>query len=158
MYVRTKAPQAVAVVLAVSASLALGGCTANGSGSAPTASTKAAALTRDGVDEDVRTAIRKAGLDPAKGKTTAVPNGVENPSTVDWIAVLDTQRAEQAVPKIGKELERLGWQPDPTGGAPLGYEKADWVLMGRSVTETDMTTLQQGESLLSIVVTDLGGD
>lgn len=138
---------AAAILLAA---VPLAGCTAND------AQSKAEAVTRDTVDRDVRAAVRKAGLDPAKGKTTNVPNGVANPSMVDWIAVLGTPQAEQALPKIGAELERLGWRAEPVGTFPLSYEKSDWTLLGRSVTEADAVTLAPGESLLTVTVTDFG--
>ncbi|MFE6083767.1 hypothetical protein [Streptomyces virginiae] len=126
------------------------GCTA---GDAPS---EAEAVTRDTVDRDVRAAVRKAGLDPAKGKTTSIPNGIAHPSAVDWFAVLDTPQAEQALPKIGAELERLGWHAEPVDTFPLSYEKSDRSLVGRSVTEADAVTLAPGESLLTVSVTDFG--
>ncbi|WP_449483491.1 hypothetical protein [Streptomyces avidinii] len=140
---------AAALVLLTAA--ALTGCTAGGGPA------EAADVTRDAVDRDVRAAVRKAGLDPAKGKTTSVPNGIANPSYVDWTAVLATPQAQAALPKIGAELERLGWHADPDGAAPLSYEKSDWLLTGRSAAEADAATLAPGESLLTVAVTDFGG-
>ncbi|MGI5447517.1 hypothetical protein ACQEVM_17370 [Streptomyces sp. CA-243310] len=115
------------------------------------------AVSRDTVAEDIRAAVRKAGLEPGRGKTTSEPNGVKNASYVDWIAVLETRQAEQALPKMGAELERLGWRRDTEVDAPLSYEKADWILLGRSVTQTDGARLAPGESLLTVAVTDFGG-
>ncbi|MFF3430333.1 hypothetical protein [Streptomyces sp. NPDC002602] len=106
--------------------------------------------------EDIRAAVRKAGLEPETGKTTSEPNGVKNASYVDWMAVLETQQAEQALPKMGAELERLGWRRDTETDAPLSYEKADWILLGRSVTQADAVRLAPGESLLTVTVTDFG--
>ncbi|MFD6915528.1 hypothetical protein ACFWB2_32290 [Streptomyces virginiae] len=143
--ITTRSVAAAAILLA---SVPLGGCTA---GDAPPE-----AVTRDTVDRDVRAAVRKAGLDPAKGKTTSTPNGIAHPSAVDWFAVLDTPQAEQALPKIGAELERLGWHAEPVDTFPLSYEKSDWSLVGRSVTEADAVTLAPGESLLTVSVTDFG--
>lgn len=145
--ITTRSVAAAAILLA---SVPLAGCT---TGDAPS---EAGAVTRDTVDRDVRAAVRKAGLDPAKGRTTSAPNGVPHPSAVDWFMVLDTPQAEQALPKIGAELERLGWHAEPLDTFPLSYEKSDWSLVGRSVTEADAITLAPGESLLTVSVTDFG--
>lgn len=148
--IATRSVAAAAVLLAATA---LTGCTAGGGGGPA----EAEEVTRDTVARDVRAAILKAGLDPAKGKTTSVPNGIPHPSSVDWFAVLGTPQAQEALPKIGAELERLGWHADPEGAAPLSYEKSDWFLLGRSVTEADAVTLAPGESVLTVAVTDFGG-
>lgn len=136
-------------ILLVAAPLA--GCTADGSGS------QAQDVDRSTVERELQAAIRKAGLDPAKGKTTGVPNGIPNPSSAGWVAVLATPEAERALPKIAAELERLGWHPDPDGSHPLSYEKSDWFLVGRSAAEADAVTLAPGESLLTLAATDFGG-
>ncbi|WP_162688884.1 MULTISPECIES: hypothetical protein [unclassified Streptomyces] len=130
----------------------LSGCTADDSDS----DSRAQDVDRNTVDRELQAAIRKAGLDPAKGKTTGVPNGVPNPSSAGWVAVLATPEAERALPKIAAELERLGWHPDPDGSHPLSYEKSDWFLLGRNVTEADAVTLKPGESLLTLTATDFG--
>ncbi|MGW6833586.1 hypothetical protein ACWGCI_09260 [Streptomyces sp. NPDC054949] len=139
---------ACAILLAVAP---LAGCTADGSAS------QAQDVDRSTVDRELQAAIRKAGLDPAKGKTTGVPNGIPNPSSAGWVAVLATPEAERALPKIAAELERLGWHPDPDGSHPLSYEKSDWSLVGRSAAEADAVTLAPGESLLTLAATDFGG-
>ncbi|MFE9481884.1 hypothetical protein ACFYNM_25155 [Streptomyces spororaveus] len=132
------------------ASVPLTGCAAGEQGA------KAEAVTRDTVDRDIRAAVRKAGLDPAKGKTTTVPNGIPHPSAVDWIAVLGTAEAEAALPRIGAELERRGWHAEPVGDVPLSYEKSDWILGGRSTNEPGLFTLAPGESVLNLSVTYFG--
>ncbi|MEU9420464.1 hypothetical protein [Streptomyces sp. NPDC051000] len=137
-----------AILLAVAP---LAGCTADGSGS------QAQDVDRSTVDRELQAAIRKAGLDPAKGKTTGLPTGTPNPSSAGWAAVLATPDADRALPKIAAELERLGWHPDPDGSHPLSYEKSDWFLVGRSVAEADAVTLAPGESLLTLAATDFGG-
>ncbi|MFJ9076495.1 hypothetical protein ACIRO3_14725 [Streptomyces sp. NPDC102278] len=109
------------------------------------------------MDRELQAAIRKAGLDPAKGKTTGPSNGTPNPSFAGWAAVLATPDADRALPKIAAELERLGWHPDPDGSHPLSYEKSDWFLVGRSVAEADAVTLAPGESLLTLAATDFDG-
>ncbi|MFE9633699.1 hypothetical protein [Streptomyces sp. NPDC006463] len=168
-------PQTAAVIaLAASAALALAGCTSAsetaGPAAAPAAASTAAAspppkatpkstgapLTRDAVDGEVRAALRTAGLDPAKGKATSETTGRKNPSQVDWTAVVTTQQAEFALPRIGEQLQHLGWQPHPVGTATLSYEKTDWVLLVGSVKQADGVALRQNESLLTVNVTYLG--
>ncbi|MFZ3472118.1 hypothetical protein ACODT3_15815 [Streptomyces sp. 4.24] len=142
----------------------LSGCSADdsgagagaGSGSGSGSGSQAQDVDRNTVDRELQAAIRKAGLDPAKGKDTGVPNGVPNPSSAGWTAVLATPEAERALPKIAAELERLGWHPDPDGSHPLSYEKSDWFLLGRNVTEADAVTLKPGETLLTLTATDFG--
>ncbi|MFG2986108.1 hypothetical protein ACGFYQ_33485 [Streptomyces sp. NPDC048258] len=176
MHTRVR-PQAAAVIaLAASAALALAGCTAAadtaaGPAAAPVAASTAPAsppakatpkstgapLGRDAVDGEVRAALRAAGIDPAKGKSTAETTGRKNPSLVDWTAVLPTQQADFALPRIGEQLQHLGWQPHSVGStATLSYEKTDWVLLVGSAKQADGVALRQGESLLTVNVTYLG--
>ncbi|MFB7467914.1 hypothetical protein ACFCZ1_31230 [Streptomyces sp. NPDC056224] len=169
-------PQTAAVIaLAASAALALAGCTsASETPAGPTAATVAAStppasppakatpkstgapLTRDAVDGEVRAALRTAGVDPAKGKATSEATGRKNPSQVDWTAVLTTQQAEFALPRIGEQLEHLGWKSHPVGTETLSYEKTDWVLLVGSVKQADGVVLRPNESLLTVNVTYLG--
>ncbi|MET9882294.1 hypothetical protein ABZZ20_03880 [Streptomyces sp. NPDC006430] len=177
MHIRVR-PQAAAVIaLAASAALALVGCTAAGDTGAgqvnassaaggknapaapsakPTAKTASAPIGRDVVDEEVKAALRSAGLDPVKGKTTAEANGKKNASLVDWTAIVTTQQAEWALPRIGAQLEHLGWRPDPVAAGTLSYDKTDWVLLVGTVKQAEGVTLRSTESLLTVNVTYLG--
>ncbi|THA29037.1 hypothetical protein [Streptomyces sp. A1547] len=85
------------------------------------------------MDEDSRKALAKAGLDPAKGMTTSERNGVKRPDMVDWIAVVKSAEAEQALPKMGAELERAGWKPARVEGNILTYRKSGWSLLASSL-------------------------
>ncbi|MEU9304664.1 hypothetical protein [Streptomyces sp. NPDC048269] len=172
MHTRVRPQAAAAIALAASAALALAGCTAASESAGPGAAASAAPasppakptprstgapLGRDAVDGEVRSALRAAGIDPAKGRTTAETTGRKAPSLVDWTAALPTQQADAALPKIGEQLQGLGWQPHPAGGtATLTYEKTDWVLLVGSVKQADGLTLRQGESLLTVNATYLG--
>lgn len=168
MYTRVRPQTAVALALAASAALVLSGCSAAADDTAGTATAAAsgapkapasskpkptaAPVSRDTVDQEVGAALRAAGLDPAKGKSTAEANGKKNASLVDWTAVLAGSQADWALPRIGAQLEHLGWRTT----APLSYEKADWVLVVGSTKQSDTVTLRSGESLLTVNVTYLG--
>ncbi|MFJ6794696.1 hypothetical protein [Streptomyces sp. NPDC091268] len=173
MHIRVRPRAAAVIALAASSALVLAGCTAAADAGAgesagkPAAATaaapkagqngKGAPLTRDAVDEEVRSALRTAGLDPEKGKATnAEAAGTKNASLVDWTAVVSTQQADWALPRFGQQLEHLGWTSHPVGTSTLSYEKTDWVLLVGSVKQADGIVLRTGESLLTVNVTYLG--
>ncbi|MFD3719960.1 hypothetical protein [Streptomyces sp. NPDC058674] len=177
MYIRVRPRAAAVIALAASAALALAGCSSAGDPAAPVADPKAPAaasapasssakstpkadtalLARDTVDEEVRSALRTAGLDPAKGKSTAEAKGTKNPNLVDWTAVLPSTQADFALPRIGAQLEHLGWRPHSGGTATLSFEKAGWVLLVGSVKQSTGVPLRSTESLLTVNATYLGG-
>ncbi|MET8752506.1 hypothetical protein ABZW32_20765 [Streptomyces sp. NPDC004667] len=159
MYVRTKLPTAAAIAVAGAAALALAGCTADQQGgaakpSAPSRSSTAAAgaFTRDTVEREVREAVRRAGIDPERGRTTTTRDGRKHPTMVDWAVAVDTGEADRSLPAIGAELERLGWRRQPRDGGLLGYEKSDWHLLATVTGKEKLAELHDGDSMLSLVV------
>ncbi|MFE2142950.1 hypothetical protein ACFXA3_14620 [Streptomyces sp. NPDC059456] len=170
MHIRVRPQTAAVITLAASAALVLAGCSsADDSGSSaskagsaqsqsakssakPTAKATGAPLSRDAVDDEVRSSLRAAGLDPEKGKGSGDTKGTKNASLVDWTAVLSTQQADWALPRFGEQLQHLGWRET----APQSYEKTDWVLLVGSTKQANTVTLKSGESLLTVNVTYLG--
>ncbi|KOY53517.1 hypothetical protein ADK59_35250 [Streptomyces sp. XY332] len=111
------------------------------------------------MDGDLRRALSKAGLDPAKGMTTSERNGVKSPGMVDWIAVVKTAEAEQALPKMGAELERAGWKPAQVEGNVLTYRKSGWSLLASSLPGGgDMPRVPEGSSMIQLSAHQLDGD
>ncbi|MFD7257089.1 hypothetical protein [Streptomyces sp. NPDC059874] len=139
--------------------LALAGCTAPvddaTASSTASASASTSPVTRDTVDKELRAAIQQAGLDPAKGMTTAERNGKKHPGLVDWIATIPTAEAEQALPKIGAELERNGWKAEPPIDSVLRYKKSGWRLLASSFGSSKMPTLAEGSSMVQLNASDL---
>ncbi|MYT24272.1 hypothetical protein GTW69_28990 [Streptomyces sp. SID7760] len=174
MHIRVRPQTAAVIALAASAALVLTGCSSSdGSGSAgvpkaaaasqpagsaakpsgkPSAKATGAPLGRDAVDDDVKSSLRAAGLDPEKGKGSGDANTTKNASLVDWTAVTTTQQAEWALPRLGDQLKHLGWHET----APQSYEKTDWVLLIGSVKQAAGVNLKANESLLTVNVTYLG--
>ncbi|WP_446585911.1 hypothetical protein [Streptomyces sp. LARHCF249] len=72
----------------------------------------------------------------------------------DWMVALPTEEADRALPAIGTELERLGWRREPKDSPVLSYEKSNWGLLASSMSNTKIPSLRDGDSLLSVVVTD----
>ncbi|MFJ9645931.1 hypothetical protein [Streptomyces sp. NPDC101206] len=164
MHLHARRPAAAAAVPAASTALALAlvltGCTgadaAGGAKPSPTSTKRAASADRDTVEAEVRALVRAAGLDPAQGRTTSAPNGVEHPSRVDWTAVLDTPRAERSVQAVRAEAERRGWHPEPLEEGKVVYEKSGWMLMVGSSATADVVVLRDGESLLTVFADSWG--
>ncbi|MFD5506272.1 hypothetical protein ACFWIB_00645 [Streptomyces sp. NPDC127051] len=167
MHIRVRPQTAAVIALAASAALALAGCSSSdGSGAAaapkpaaaasqsakPSAKATGAPLGRDAVDDEVKSSLRAAGLDPEKGKGSGDTNMTKNASVVDWTAVTTTQQAEWALPRLGEQLKHLGWRET----APQSYEKTDWVLLIGSTKQSSTVNLKSGESLLTVNVTYLG--
>ncbi|MFE5535210.1 hypothetical protein [Streptomyces sp. NPDC056492] len=165
MHIRVRPQTAAVIALAASAALVLAGCSSSdGSGKegAPKAAASSAAqpaakgaeapVSRDTVDQEVRSALRAAGLDPEKGKGSGDADNTKNASQVDWTAVVNTQQVEGALPKIAEHLKHLGWRET----APNSYEQTDWVLLVGSVKQSGTVSLKSNESLLTVNVTYLG--
>ncbi|MEV6576864.1 hypothetical protein AB0M92_01705 [Streptomyces sp. NPDC051582] len=164
MHIRVRPQTAAVIALAASAALVLAGCSSSdGSGAAgaqkaaessaqPAAKGGEAPVSRDTVDQEVRSALRAAGLDPEKGKGSGDADNTKNASQVDWTAVVNTQQVESALPKIAEHLKHLGWRET----APQSYEQTDWVLLVGSVKQSTTVNLKSNESLLTVNVTYLG--
>ncbi|MER7466808.1 hypothetical protein [Streptomyces sp. NPDC097981] len=111
------------------------------------------------MDGDFRKALTKAGLDPAKGMTTSTPNGVKRPDMLDWIAVVTSGEAEQALPKMGAESERAGWKPARVEGNVLTYRKSGWSLLASSLADgTQLANVPEGSSMIQLNAHQLDGD
>ncbi|MEU5807603.1 hypothetical protein [Streptomyces sp. NPDC047718] len=161
---RDVGPAAAAAVPAASTALAparvLTGCmgadAAGGAKPSSTSTRKAASDDRGTAGAEIRALVRAAGLDPAQGRTASAPNGVENPSQVDWPAVLDTPRAERSVLAVRAEAERRGWHPEPLGEGKVVCGKSGWMLMAGSSATADVVVLRDGGSLLAALADDWG--
>ncbi|MFK0232394.1 hypothetical protein [Streptomyces vinaceus] len=160
-------PQTAAVIaLAATAALALAGCSSSdGSGASASKAGAAASrpaepspkgtggpIGRHGVDDQIKAAVRLAGLDPDQGKGSGDSNKTKNESAVDWSTVTTTQRAEAALPRLDEQLKRLGWRET----APQSYEKTDWVLLIGSTKQSSTVNLKPGESQITVNGTYLG--
>ncbi|MCX4632732.1 hypothetical protein OG755_40005 [Streptomyces sp. NBC_01443] len=167
----------MATALAVAAVLALAGCSSSGGEAGPkpagpgsssgsgSGAGKAdpgkggSVLGRDAVDGDLRKALTMAGLDPAKGMTTSERNGVKRPDMVDWFAVVKSAEAEQALPKMGAELERAGWKPAQVEGNVLTYRKSGWSMLASSLPGgAEMPNVPEGSSMIQLSAHQLDGD
>lgn len=115
--------------------------------------TATAGATRDSVEADIVAAIRKAGIDPAAGKSTPVRGGAKRPDMFDWLAVLKTPEAEPYLTAARAELERLGWQRVPTKSGVVRHLKGDWSLLSSSLGSEALPSLPEGTSTLSFVAT-----
>ncbi|MEU3724684.1 hypothetical protein [Streptomyces sp. NPDC031705] len=146
-------------VLVLIAAIILTGCGPAGTGggspvkaSSSPAST-AAAPTRDSVEADVVAALRKAGIDPATGRSTPVRNGMKRPDMFDWFATVKTPAAQTAWTTAGAELERLGWVRRRDEGTLVQYKKGDWSLLSAVMGPDALSALQEGDSVLSFTAT-----
>ncbi|MEV7584677.1 hypothetical protein [Streptomyces erythrochromogenes] len=87
-------------------------------------------LTRDAVDEAIRTALASAGLDPEQGRPFAA--GAASKRT-GWTAVREKNAAQAEMKAVCADLERQGWtlNPDPRGDRPeaRSYKRGGWYLV-----------------------------
>ncbi|RSS53687.1 hypothetical protein EF912_17485 [Streptomyces sp. WAC07061] len=154
------------LALAVCAAAAvLTGCGSGGEGkddsparASSSASAPAATATRDSVEADIVAALRKAGVDPAVGKSTPVRNGAKRPDAFDWMGVLRAPDAEPARVAAGAELERLGWRKVSERGTVHRYEKGEWSLLAGAMGAERLPSLPEGTGMLSFTATKLDGD
>ncbi|KOU24667.1 hypothetical protein ADK52_13695 [Streptomyces sp. WM6372] len=166
MHIGVRPQTAAVIALAAAAALALAGCSSS-DGSGTSASNPEAAASRSAkpspkgtgepigrhaVDDQVKAALRLAGLDPDQGKGSGDTSKTKNESVVDWTAVTTTQRAEAALPRLDEQLKRLGWRET----APQSYEKTDWVLLIGSTKQSSTVNLKPGESQITVNGTYLG--
>ncbi|MER6443705.1 hypothetical protein [Streptomyces venezuelae] len=88
-------------------------------------------LTRDAVDEVIRTAVRAAGLDPAQGLPT-VPADAQAKRT-GWTAVREKTAAQSEMDAVCADLERQGWTLNPNKkghpDASRSYKRGGWYLV-----------------------------
>ncbi|MFD4246751.1 hypothetical protein ACFWP3_34930 [Streptomyces sp. NPDC058525] len=97
---------------------------------APTPESTSPPLTRDDVDEAIRTAVSAAGLDPEQGRPTAAAGA--NSNRTGWMAVREQAAAQSDMNAICADLERQGWTLNPNGDRPeasRSYKRGGWYLL-----------------------------
>ncbi|MFE5495325.1 hypothetical protein ACFQ8S_36440 [Streptomyces virginiae] len=98
---------------------------------APAPESTSPPLTRDAVDEAIRTAVGAAGMDPAQGRPT-VAAGADSKRT-GWTAVRAKSAAQSEMNAVCADLERQGWtlNPNPKGDRPdaRSYKRGGWYLV-----------------------------
>ncbi|MFD7259063.1 hypothetical protein [Streptomyces sp. NPDC059874] len=110
-------------------------------------------LTRDEVDEVIRTAVRAAGLDPEQGKST-VPAG-SNLNRTGWMAVREKAAAQSETMAICADLERQGWVLNPnrdSANASRSYKRGGWYLVvsTRGTAQAQPNTLSDSQTYLTM--------
>ncbi|MGW7450002.1 hypothetical protein [Streptomyces sp. NPDC054787] len=125
---------------------------------APTPESTSPPLTRDAVDEVIRTAVSAAGLDPAQGRPT-VAAGAGSDRT-GWMAVREKTAAQSEINAICADLERQGWTLNPNGDRPdvsRSYKRGGWYLLvsTRGKTQAPSTTSILTDSQTYLTLTGL---
>ncbi|MGW6981394.1 hypothetical protein ACWGE1_18395 [Streptomyces sp. NPDC054932] len=114
-------------------------------------------LTRDAVDEVIRTAVGAAGLDPAQGRPT-VAAGADSKRT-GWTAVREKNAAQSEVDAVCADLERQGWtlNRNPKGDHPdasRSYKRGGWYLLvstrGKSQAPSTDSALTDSQTYLAL--------
>ncbi|MEV7443977.1 hypothetical protein AB0O22_23105 [Streptomyces sp. NPDC091204] len=119
----------------------------------PTPESTSPPLTRDAVDEVIRTAVSAAGLDPAQGRPIG-PAGA-NSNRTGWTAVREQTAAQSEMNAICADLERQGWTLNPNGDRPdasRSYKLGGWYLLvsTRGKTQAPSTTLTDSQTYLTL--------
>ncbi|MFD6967740.1 hypothetical protein [Streptomyces sp. NPDC059949] len=132
---------------------------------APTPESTSPPLTRDAVDEVIRTAISAAGLDPAQGRPTvaanananANANAETNSNRTGWKAVREKTAAQSEMNAICADLERQGWTLNPNGDRPdasRSYKRGGWYLLvstrGKTQAPSTTSTLTDSQTYLTL--------
>ncbi|MFD3472462.1 hypothetical protein ACFWWM_40325 [Streptomyces sp. NPDC058682] len=127
---------------------------------APTPESTAPPLTRDAVDEVIRTAVAAAGLDPAQGHPSVAADA--NSKRTGWTAVREKATAPSEMNAICADLERQGWtlNPNPQGDRPdasRSYKRGGWYLLvsTRGKTQAPSTTSDLTDSQSSLNLTGI---
>ncbi|MFF8271764.1 hypothetical protein ACF059_30930 [Streptomyces sp. NPDC016562] len=122
---------------------------------APTPEPTSPPLTRDAVDEVIRTAVSAAGLDPAQGRPTA-PAGADSNRT-GWMAVREKTAAQSEINAICADLERQGWTLNPNGDRPdasRSYKRGGWYLLvstrGKTQAPSSTSALTDSQTYLTL--------
>ncbi|MFD9367114.1 hypothetical protein ACFWA6_05305 [Streptomyces sp. NPDC060020] len=123
------------------------------SAASPTPESTSPPLTRDAVDEVIRTAVSAAGLDPAQGRPIG-PAGADSNRT-GWTAVREKTAAQSEMNAICADLERQGWTLNPNGDRPdasRSYKLGGWYLLvsTRGKTQAPSTTLTDSQTYLTL--------
>ncbi|MFG2342003.1 hypothetical protein [Streptomyces yangpuensis] len=125
---------------------------------APTPESTSPPLTRDAVDEVIRTAVSAAGLDPEQGRPTVAVGASMN--RTGWVAVREKAAAQSEMDTICADLERQGWTPNPNGDRPdasRSYKRGGWYLLvsTRGKTQAPSTTSALTDSQTYLTLTGL---
>ncbi|MFJ2747844.1 hypothetical protein [Streptomyces sp. NPDC087297] len=125
---------------------------------APAPESTSPPLTRDAVDEVIRTAVSAAGLDPAQGRPIGAAGADSNKT--GWMAVREQTAAQSDMNAICADLERQGWTLNPNGDRPeasRSYKRGGWYLLvsTRGKTQAPSTTSALTESQTYLTVTGL---
>ncbi|WP_406187184.1 hypothetical protein [Streptomyces sp. NBC_01006] len=122
---------------------------------APTPESTSPPLTRDAVDEVIRTAVRAAGLDPAQGRPTGAAGADSN--RTGWMAVREKTAAQSEMNAICADLERQGWTLNPNGDRPdasRSYKRGGWYLLvstrGKTQTPSNTSALTDSQTYLTL--------
>ncbi|MET9467717.1 hypothetical protein ABZY44_23535 [Streptomyces sp. NPDC006544] len=115
-------------------------------------------LTRDAVDEVIRTAVSASGLDPAQGRPIGAAGADSN--RTGWAAVREQTAAQSEMNAICADLERQGWTLNPNGDRPdasRSYKRGGWYLLvsTRGKTQSPSTTSALTDSQTYLTVTGL---
>ncbi|MEV6686680.1 hypothetical protein AB0N28_15245 [Streptomyces sp. NPDC051130] len=120
---------------------------------APTPESTSPPLTREDVDEVIRTAVSAAGLDPAQGRPTVAAGA--NSNRTGWMAVREKPAAQSEIKAICADLERQGWVLNPNGDsadASRSYERGGWYLLvsTRGKTQAPSKALSDSQTYLTM--------
>ncbi|WP_079403519.1 hypothetical protein [Streptomyces sp. 3211] len=125
---------------------------------APAPESTSPPLTRDAVDEVIRTAVSAAGLDPAQGRPIGAAGADSNKT--GWMAIREQTAAQSDMNAICADLERQGWRLNPSGDRPeasRSYKRGGWYLLvsTRGKTQAPSTTSALTDSQTYLTVTGL---
>ncbi|MFJ3516192.1 MULTISPECIES: hypothetical protein [unclassified Streptomyces] len=121
----------------------------------PTPESTSPPLTRDAVDEVIRTAVSAAGLDPAQGRPIGVAGA--NSNMTGWTAVREKTAAQPEMNTICADLERQGWTLNPNGDRPdasRSYKRGGWYLLvstrGQTRAPSTNSALTDSQTYLTV--------
>ncbi|MFJ4775415.1 hypothetical protein [Streptomyces sp. NPDC088762] len=121
----------------------------------PTPESTSPPLTRDAVDEAIRTAVGAAGLDPAQGHPLG-PAGADSNRT-GWTAVREKTAAQSEMDAVCADLERQGWTLNPNGDRPdasRSYKRGGWYLLvstrGKTQAPSTSSPLTDSQTYLTL--------
>ncbi|MFK0220921.1 hypothetical protein ACIQWN_22355 [Streptomyces vinaceus] len=121
----------------------------------PTPESTSPPLTRDAVDEVIRTAVGAAGLDPAQGRPTGAAGADSN--RTGWMAVREKTAARAEMNAICADLERQGWTLNPNGDradASRSYKRGGWHLLvstrGKTQAPSPTSALTDSQTYLTL--------
>ncbi|MFD3872262.1 hypothetical protein [Streptomyces sp. NPDC058623] len=124
---------------------------------APVPESTSPPLTRDAVDEVMRTAISAAGLDPAQGRPTVAADAAAN--RTGWMAARELATVQAEMNAICADLERQGWTLNPNGDRPnptdsRSYRRGGWYLLvhtrGKAQAPSTPSALTDSQTYLTL--------